>query len=164
MMIKLIVVFLLVFVNSCESNSRKYELSQSNLDSIKKPPTKESNNLKNVDKFVNDAFRRDIISNLSNPKDLKKFDTLLLALDKKGVTFCQFVQKLFQLDDSCYALAKKLYPQPEQQEDFMRIHDEAIKKSEPKYVMQFGINKSFASFASVAYSFDSNIKSYCGEY
>lgn len=118
----------------------------------------------NDNALPNDRFRKEIISKITNPKDLKKFDTLLTALDKKGVSFCDFMQRLYKLDDSCYALAKQKYPDPFQQNEFMKVHDKAIQQAEAKYLKSLHLRKDFSTFASVAYNFDQDIKNFCGTY
>ena len=109
----------------------------------------------------NDLFRKKIIPKITNQEDLKKFDTLLTALDNSGISFCQFTKKLIQLDDSCYAVAKKNFPDPMQQNKLMENHDTLIKALEGSYLNSLHLRKHFSIFAITAYSFSQEIKSFC---
>ena len=112
----------------------------------------------------NDEFREYIIPSITEPQDLIIFEELLSTLDKNNLTFCQFVKQLFVLDDSCYSVAKQKYPDPSQHAAFAKVHDKAIKEAQNKYLETLNLNKDMATFASVAYSFDSKIKLICGNY
>jgi hypothetical protein len=116
------------------------------------------------DSLPNDEFRRLIVKQLENEKDSKKLDTLITLLDKRGISFCQFIKRLIELDDSCYALAKHKFPDPSQQRDFSKVHDEAIENAEATYMKGLHLKESWALYAEIAYGFDKSIKDYCGRY
>jgi hypothetical protein len=147
---KLLIILILFALNiaSCNNGTKK------NVDKIDPKLNTESNT-------TNDRFRKVIISKITNPQDLKQFNTLLTALDKKGVSFCQFVQRLLELDDSCYAAAKRRVPDPSNQKEFVKLHDNAIKMAEKKYLEYLKVENGLNTFAVAAYSFDNDIKQFC---
>lgn len=111
----------------------------------------------------NDVFREKVISKILDKADIMKFDTLLAGLDKKGITYCQFVQRLSQLDDSCYNIAKEKYPDPENETDFVKLHLQTTDEAESKYTTQLDLNNRLSAFAISVYNNPNlNVRSFCG--
>jgi hypothetical protein len=158
---KIVFWFALVFLFACNGNSNQVEQQDDGLVERQVEPVYNENEL---DILPNDIFREKIVSKLENREDIAKFDTLLNALDLNGITYCQFVKRLFELDDSCYALALKKYPDPSQQKEFAKMHGTSIKMAESIYLKGLNLRSYFANYAGVAYSFDQNIQDFCGKY
>lgn len=111
--------------------------------------------------LANDSFRAVCMPEITDPKDIKMFDTLLNALDKKQVSFCELNQNLLRLDDSCYDVAKRLYPNPDDQEKSKKIHSKAIREAQTRYLNSFGLRDDYATFATINFYFYPNIQTFC---
>ncbi|UPK72309.1 hypothetical protein [Chitinophaga filiformis] len=114
--------------------------------------------------LANNEFRMAIMKQIAIERDYRKLDTLITLLDKRGLSFCQFIKRLYELDDSCFALARSQFPDPSQQSDLSNVHDKAIKRAEANYMKELNLSESWALFAEVVYGFDGRIKNYCGAY
>ena len=109
----------------------------------------------------NSSFREKIIPKITDKENLKKFDSLLTSLDKSGISYCQFVQRIFEIEDSCYNAAKKRYPDPETEDDFVKLNLQSVKEVETKYLSALNLNKEFSMFATTVYNLDQTIKTFC---
>lgn len=112
----------------------------------------------------NDKFREKIIPNIKSLKDKSKLGILLDSLDKRKLSFCDFVQKEFKLDDSCYDVAKKHFPLPEDQEKFVKIHNEVYDIAHKKFLQKTKITEKDSDYLVIVYSFNENVKNFCGRY
>lgn len=118
---------------------------------------------KKVD-LPNDTFRKTIIPKITDTANINKFDTLLTNLDKKDISYCQFIQRLSEMEDSCYNIAKRKYPDPENEEDFVKANLQAVNIAESKYFTELNITKDLSRFASSEYGSDQNIRSFCNKH
>ena len=112
----------------------------------------------------NDEFREKIIPNIKSLKDKSKLGILLDSLDKRKLSFCDFVQKEFKLDDSCYDVAKKHFPLLEDQEKFVKIHNEVYDIAHKKFLQKTKITEKDSDYLVIVYSFNENVKNFCGRY
>lgn len=112
----------------------------------------------------NDEFREKIIPNIINPKDRNRLEILLDSLDKRKLSFCDFVQQEFKLDDSCYDIAKKHFPLPEDQERFTMIHNDVYDVAHKKFLQKTKISEKDSDYLVIVYSFNENVKNFCGRY
>ncbi|MBK1895701.1 hypothetical protein [Chryseobacterium paridis] len=142
---------LLTLIISCKEEKRKLIIENNKME-IKKYS------------LPNDEFREKVLYKIRHENDKKKFITLLNSLDKKNLSFCDFVKREFEIDDSCYSIALKRYPKPEMQIDFMKAHDEVYDIAQKKILNQIEFSNRDANFLTIAYSFDQNIKNFCGKY
>jgi len=109
----------------------------------------------------NEVFSKKIIPALTDSSSIVKFHLLLTGLDNKGISYCQFVQRLTQLDDSCYSVAKRKYPDPENEDEFVKLHLQATMEAEAKYLSALNLDMSFSTFATAAYNTNQDIRSFC---
>lgn len=112
----------------------------------------------------NDEFREKVLSKLSNPKDIPVLDTIITQLDKQNLSFCQFIKRMFEIDDSCYAIAKEKFPDPSQQTEFSKEHSKSLKILEPRYLKTIGLSNRLADIATTAYAFDKRARNLCGNF
>lgn len=112
----------------------------------------------------NDEFRKIVIPKVKHENDRKKLTILLNNLDEKNLSLCDFVRREFEIDDSCFAIAKEKYPDPEMQIKFMEVHDNVFEIAHKKFLKQTNFTEQDAFFLTVAYSFDENVKNFCGKY
>jgi hypothetical protein len=161
LMQNLVIIFCAIQFCSCQDSNNNKDDSQTVID--KKPISEKVYTVVERGKS-NQEFKNQILSNISNEKDKRDLETLLFKLDDRGLSFCEFVQNLLKLDDSCYAVAKKIYPDPDQQNLFSETHDKAIRIAEPAYLKKVRLSRQDADLATVAYAFDTNIKNFCGNY
>ncbi|MDN3694112.1 hypothetical protein QWZ06_18430 [Chryseobacterium tructae] len=142
---------LLVTITSCKDEKSPLIIKEN------KSATKKYN-------LPNDEFREKILSKIKHENDKKKLEKLLQDLDKKNLSFCNFVKNEFKIDDSCYSAALKRYPAPEMQKEFMKVHNDIYEIAQKKYLQQIGITDKDANFLTVVYSFDQNVQKLCGKY
>lgn len=134
-------------------------------DSIQLKSDSLNENLSEKDAVLpNDKFRKDIVSKVTNPDDSKQFNALLDSLDKRDISYCHFLKRLHEIDDSYYAVAKVKYPAPEQQDRFSRAHSKAVRGAEARYLDSLKISDDLKTFAITAYYFDQKVNNFCGEY
>lgn len=112
----------------------------------------------------NDTFRETVVTKITDTINLARFDSLLAGLDKKGISYCSFVQRLSELEDSCYSVAKRKYPDPENEEDFVKTNSEATKEAHSKYLAAISISTGLSAFATSEYNSSQDIKSYCDKH
>jgi hypothetical protein len=112
----------------------------------------------------NDEFRERIIPNIKKSKDVKKLETLLDSLDKRKLSFCEFVQQEFKLDDSCYDVAKKQFPLPEDQEKFVKVHNDVYDIAQKRFLQKTKMTEKNSDYLIIVYSFDKNVKNFCGKF
>lgn len=112
----------------------------------------------------NDQFKKIVLPKLKHENDRKKLTILLNKLDKQHLSLCDFVRREFKIDDSCFAVAKEKYPDPEMQIKFMEVHDNVFEIAHKKFLKQTNFTEHDAFFLTVAYSFDENVKNFCGKY
>jgi hypothetical protein len=146
---------LLIVLVSCNNN-----LKQTTEAKIEKLDT-----LEKVDKIYllpNDEFREKVLSRISNLKDSLVVDTIINKLDKQNLSFCKFIKRMFEIDDSCYALAKEKFPDPSQQMDFSKEHSKSLKILEPRYLKTIGFTDRLADIATTVYAFDKDARNLCG--
>ncbi|UKB85311.1 hypothetical protein LF887_06695 [Chryseobacterium sp. MEBOG06] len=114
--------------------------------------------------LANDEFREKVLPQIKHDNDKKKLHSLLKVLDQKQLSFCSFVKREFEMDDSCYTVALKEYPFPEMQNEFIKMHDEIYDVAEKKYLSRIGLTYEDANYLTTVYSFDQNVKYFCGKY
>jgi hypothetical protein len=112
----------------------------------------------------NDEFREKVIPKLRNKDDRKILTKLSKSLDQKNMSICQFIKREFEIDDSCFAVAKEKYTDPEMQVQFMKIHDSAYEIAQSKFLRQVEITEHNALILIVSYSFNENVSNFCGKY
>lgn len=112
----------------------------------------------------NDEFREKVLSKLSNPKDISVLDTLVTQLDKQNLSFCQFIKRMFEIDDSSYAIARAKFPKSSQQLNFSKEHSKSLKVLEPRYLNTIGVSHRQADIATTVYAFTKEAKILCGNY
>ncbi len=112
----------------------------------------------------NDEFREKVITKLSNPKDISILDTIVNQLDTQNLSFCQFIKRMFEIDDSCYAIAKEKFPDPSQQIDFSNEHSKNLKILEPRYLKTIGFIHRQSEIATTIYAFNKDARDLCGNY
>jgi len=112
----------------------------------------------------NDPFREAVIPKITDQLNVHKFDTLLINLDKKGISYCHFVQRLSELEDSCYDVAKRKYPDPENEEDFVKKNLQAFKEAESIYLTEVNITLELSRFATSEYGSDQHVRSFCNNH
>ena len=71
---------------------------------------------------------------------------------------------MFEIDDSCYAIAKAKFPDPSQQIDFSKEHSKSLKILEPRYLKTIGLTHRLADIATTAYAFTKEARNLCGNY
>ena len=112
----------------------------------------------------NDEFREKLIPNIKNSKDRDKLGSLLDSLDKRKLSFCDFVQQEFKLDDSCYDVARKHFPLPEDQEKFAKIHNDVYDVAQKRFLQKTKMTEKDSDYLVIVYSFNENVKNICGRY
>jgi len=112
----------------------------------------------------NSNFRKVVLPKLKHETDRKKLTILLNHLDEKHLSLCDFVRREFEIDDSCFAVAKEKYPDPEMQVKFLEVHDNVYEIAHKKFLKQTNFTEHDANFLTIAYSFDENVKNFCGKY
>ncbi|MDR6920564.1 hypothetical protein [Chryseobacterium sp. 2987] len=110
----------------------------------------------------NDEFREKILPKLEHKKDQTQLTILLDSLDKINLSYCDFMKREFEIDDSCYTVARKKYPDPTMQIQFSKLHDETFDIAHEKFLKQINLNKKQTDFISVFYFFNKDVKSFCG--
>lgn len=141
--------FLLLLLISCQNEKQNSIVKENKI--VKKD-------------LSNHNFRKIILPKLKHETDRKKLTILLNHLDEKHLSLCDFVRREFEIDDSCFAIAKEKYPYPEMQVKFMEVHDNVYKIAHKKFLRQTNFTEHDALFLTVAYSFDENVKNFCGKY
>jgi hypothetical protein len=155
-----------IIITGCSCNSG----SNHNSKEIDTAINTESNKIESsIDRTIlnphpNDEFRKSVVPYITGEKDLKTIDIILTTLDRKGLTFCQFIQRLLQLDDSCYAAANRKFPSPAEQKELNKYVDKAITSAESKYVKSLNITKHSLEFAGALYGFDKHTRRFCGNF
>ncbi|MCS3529500.1 hypothetical protein [Chryseobacterium sp. JUb7] len=117
-----------------------------------------------VKDISNNSFREKILPRIEHENDRKKLTILLDRLDKQNLSLCDFIRREFEIDDSCFAIAKETYPDPEMQIKFMEVHDNVYEIAHRKFLKQTNFTEHDALFLTVVYSFDDNVKKFCGKY
>lgn len=112
----------------------------------------------------NDEFRKKIVPHIKDSKDRIKLRALLDSLDKRKLSFCDFVQQEFKLDDSCYDVAKKHFPLPEDQEKFLKIHNDVYDIAQKRFLYKTKMTEKDSDYLVIVYSFNENFKNFCGRY
>lgn len=143
--------FLLIALISCKGEKQSITIKENKIKSKKY-------------NLPNDEFREKILFKIKHENDKKRLNSVLLILDKKSISFCDFVKREFEIDDSCYSIALKKYPAPEMHHELMKIHDDIYNTAQKKYLRQINISDKDANFLIVAYSFDQNVQNYCRKY
>ena len=111
----------------------------------------------------NDRFRRELRPQIGE-KDKVTLDSVLATLDKRALTFCQYIQRLMELDDSCFAVSKRKFPDPAQQKELSSYIDKAVNKAEINYSRSLGLSKHSMDFAEAIYAYDSTARRICGNF
>lgn len=150
--ISILTISFLIAVSSCNNNSQ-------NEKAVVPDSIEENNPVSDV--LANDQFREQIIPNITNKDDLSNFNYLLPALDKKSVSFCQFAERLTQIGDSCYTVAKQKFPDESQKNDFSRAYEDGMSESETKYLASLNISEKYSTFAITIYNLDDTINNFC---
>ncbi len=139
---------IILFFHSCSGNETKTaqqtasELTADTFKYLEKHPEADLSNAR---------FREKVMPTITNPRDHAILDSILLHLDKVNLSFCRFVQRQLEIDDSCYAVAKRDYPDPSMQKDFIKRHDIAIKLAQPAYLKSLNMEARWADIAVTAY-------------
>jgi hypothetical protein len=120
--------------------------------------------IKKKELLPNDEFREKVLPYLKNNSGKEKLAKILKVLDSKNISFCEYVKKEFQFDDSCYALAKKKFPEPTMQKSFTKFHDKIFDKAHLKLVKKYDLSEKDAELLTTIYAFDSNSRELCGNY
>lgn len=115
------------------------------------------------DVLPNDNFRRQLRPHLGE-KDKVTFDSVLTTLDNSGLTFCQYIQRLMELDDSCFAVANRKFPDPSQHRELSIYITKAVDKAEIAYSKSLGLSKHCLEFAGTVYAFDTTARRICGNF
>lgn len=115
------------------------------------------------DLLPNDRFRRELSPHVRG-KDSLTLDTVLSVLDKKGLTFCVYIQRLMELDDSCFAVSKRKFPDPSQQKELSNYITNAVERAEIGYSRSLGMSKHSMDFAETVYAFDTTARRICGNF
>jgi hypothetical protein len=143
--------FLSIIIISCKDEKQNLIIKETKFETVEY-------------KLPNDEFREKILPKIKHENDKKKLSSLLKILDEKQITFCSFMKREFEIDDSCYAVALEKYPSPEMQNEFIKAHDKIYNSAQRKYLKNIGITDKDANFLTVAYSFDQKIQNFCGKY
>ena len=117
-----------------------------------------------IEVLPNDEFRENVLPNLENENDKKKLLTILKILDEKKISFCEYVEKEYKFDDSCYAVAKNKFPKPAMQKSFTNYHDKIFDKGHLVLVKKYNLTEKDADFLTTIYAFDSHSRNLCGEF
>jgi hypothetical protein len=115
------------------------------------------------DSHPNDRFRRELNTQMKG-KDSLTMDSILLVLDKNGLTFCQYIQRLMQVDDSCSAISKRKFRDPLQQQELSSYVTKAVDKAEISYSKSLGMSKHSMEIAEAVYAFDTTARRICGNF
>lgn len=111
----------------------------------------------------NDELREKILPKFID-KCKPKFERLLDSLDQKKISFCNFVKREDEIDDSCYAEALEVYPNPEDQKEFLQLHNDIYDRKQRKYLKEIGITEKEADLLITIAVFDKNVKNFCDKY
>lgn len=147
----------LLLIFNCQKKDTKIVKNLS--DTLKVKPKIEKKEL-----IPNDEFREKVLPYLKNNGDKEKLAKILKVLDSKNISFCEYVKKEFQFDDSCYALAKKKFPAPTMQKSFAKFHDKIFDEGHLKLVKKYDLREKDADLLTTIYAFDSNTRELCGNY
>ncbi len=112
----------------------------------------------------NEEFREKILPKVENKNDQIQLAILLDSLDKKNLSYCDFMKREFEIDDSCYAVARKKYPEPSMQLQFSELHDKTFDTAHGRFLKQINLTKKQTDFITIFYFFNKDVKSFCGAY
>ncbi|WP_294216269.1 hypothetical protein [uncultured Chryseobacterium sp.] len=114
-------------------------------------------------RLSNDEFRTKALSFLKS-EDQEKYSAILDVLDKQHLSFCNFMKREYEIDDSCYAIARSKYPEPEMQMQFIQCHDQAFDLLHARFLKQIHLTEHQANYLSALYYFNQDIRNFCGSY
>lgn len=71
---------------------------------------------------------------------------------------------LYEIDDSCYAFALRVYPSPSHQKKLLLLHNDIYDQKQEKYLKEIGLTEKQADLLTTVYAIDSHAKNFCGDY
>jgi len=110
----------------------------------------------------NDQFRKEILPQLKHEKDREKLAVLLDSLDKRALSYCDFIKREGEIDDSCYAVADAKYPEPGMQSEFIKLYDAAFDAAHAKFSKQINLTEKQLNYLAIFHAFDKNVRNFCG--
>lgn len=114
-------------------------------------------------RLSNDQFRNKALSFLK-PEEQEKCSAILNVLEKQHLSFCDFMKREYEIDDSCYTIARSEYPEPEMQMQFVQCHDQAFDLLHSRFLKQIHLTEHQANYLSALYYFNRDIRNICGSY
>jgi len=121
---------------------------------------KQETQLKNY-LLPNDEYREKILPLIQKENNRKKLIELLNILDEHKMSFCDFNKRELQIDDSCYDIALKKYPNPDMQQKFAKLSSKIYDEVHPKFLKKLNLSEKDADFLTTVYSFDMNSRKFC---
>lgn len=112
----------------------------------------------------NDQFRKEILPQLKHKNDKEKLAALLDSLDKRALSYCDFIKREYEIDDSCYDVARAEYPGPEMQPEFTKLHDDAFDAAHAGFSKQINLTEKQLNDLAIFYAFDKNVRDFCGAF
>jgi hypothetical protein len=143
--------FLLILFISC-NQEKQNSITQKNKTEHKKYT------------LPNDEFREKVIHQLEHEKDKKLLANLLDSLDKRNISYCELMKREYEIDDSCYDVARAKYPEPEMTVQFAQLHDDTFDIAHAKFAKQINLTEKEINYITIFYHFNENVKNFCGEY
>ncbi|WP_267406339.1 hypothetical protein [Chryseobacterium sp. GM_Chr_2] len=143
--------FLIISLISCKEKKQ---------DSI----IKEKATAAKIYNLPNDEFREKVLPKVKQGKDKNKLTAFLDSLDKRNLSYCDLMKREYEIDDSCYDVARAKYPEPEMSIQFVKLHDETFDVAHAKFAKQINLTEKQINYITIFYYFDKNIKNFCGEY
>ena len=137
-----------VFIYSCHEQKAK---------PIEKP---ESKKILTVSEF-NSKLLQESKSLMSNHSDIQQMDSLLNVLSKHNITLCQFVDRLYSIDDSCMEESRKKYPSDNQFKEYNDLHQKIVRKAEDEFLLPMNLSKKDGTFAVLLMEMEPQIKNFC---
>lgn len=147
----LLFLLLLIVIISCKRKEQNFIIKEN------KVQVKKYN-------LPNDEFREKVLPKVKQGKDKIKLAALLDSLDKRNLSYCDLMKREYEIDDSCYDVARAKYPEPEMMVQFATLHDETFDLAHAKFAKQINLTEKQTNYITLFYYFDKNVKNFCGNY
>ena len=106
----------------------------------------------------NYLLRRDILSIMEDTLAAKSFDSLLVILDKKNISFQCFLTRYLELDASCFKIAKKSFQDSTDNKNFRKRRLILSEKIIQPYQNNIGVNDYWINFLLKQYIYNKPLK------
>lgn len=93
--------------------------------------------------------------------DQKAMDTIITSLEKHSASFCDFITNIEHFEDSLYAIAKRKYPSPADQNAYSEYVSQLITMHEPSFLKSYGLTTKQMQYSVFIYHSDPDFKNFC---